>query len=122
LSTQLEGRFPWGVLLISDRESTEEIPEWSNPSEQVTAARTAAVVRVLHGSEGPVEVSVGELTSATSVLAFDGQIAPPSGVVRVGDATGEINIELSVGPAIHRMLVRLDRASEAERVEIAFPA
>jgi hypothetical protein len=56
--TELSAAFQWGVLLVTDASSTEQIPDWSSPDERVTAARSALVVRVMPDVEGNVDVYV----------------------------------------------------------------
>ena len=41
----LEGLFPWGLVLVAAEGSSERIHEWL-PGDQVTAGRTALVVKV----------------------------------------------------------------------------
>ena len=53
---ELRAGFPWGVLLVTDDESTDEIPSWKSDEEQVTHSATAAVARVMHQDEGDVTV------------------------------------------------------------------
>jgi hypothetical protein len=37
LKAELEAEFPYGVLLITDAESTEQIPSWDSPEEPVAS-------------------------------------------------------------------------------------
>src|ERR1017187_3251200 len=55
---ELTAGFKWGVLLVKDANSTEQIPNWSSPDEQVTAANSALVIRVMPDDEGNVDVQV----------------------------------------------------------------
>lgn len=55
---ELDVGFPWGVLVLTDQRSTEEIPSWASDEDQVTHSATAAVVRVRHQDEGEVIVRV----------------------------------------------------------------
>ena len=67
LKAELEAEFPYGVLLITDAESAEQIPSWDSPEEPVAVAASALVVRVRHADEG-------EVTYASSTL----QARPPT--------------------------------------------
>jgi hypothetical protein len=57
-SQVLEAEFPYGVLLIPDAESKEEIPSWDSAEEQVAVAGSALVVRVQNADEREVTVRI----------------------------------------------------------------
>ena len=58
LRAEFQAGFPWGVLLITDAESKEEIPSWATADDQVAVAATALAVRVMHEDDGEVAVRV----------------------------------------------------------------
>ncbi|WP_157181266.1 hypothetical protein [Actinopolymorpha alba] len=93
---EFQAEFPWGLLLVTDAASREEIPTWTAPGEMVAAASTALVARVKHQDEGEVLVRVWD--DSSEVLGrpvFSGVIELPSGVLKVSDALGDNSIELS---------------------------
>ena len=51
---QLETSFPWGLLLLTDSGSEEEVPGWESNEAQVTQGETVAVIRFMHRDEGEV--------------------------------------------------------------------
>jgi hypothetical protein len=119
LLTERHTDFPWGVLLITDASSTEPIPSWARPEEQVTSARTALVVRVLHADEGQVAVHVwDDQREARGGLVFEGEIDTPSGTLRVSDALGKASAELALAPGRHPIQIFTNAATEASSVHL----
>jgi hypothetical protein len=105
---QIHGRFPWGLLLITDDASNEAIPTWDETSAPVTSSRTALVVKVLHEVDGPVTVRVARQQSASEgVVMFYGAIDVPSGTLRVSDdatAAQAIRVDVAPGPVSLRII------------------
>jgi hypothetical protein len=119
LLAELEARFRWGVLLISDSMSDETIPSWSAADDQVTAAITALVMRVIHADEAEAKVRIwDDPRDAQGTLVFDGQIEVPSGIVRMSDATGDILKEISTTPGRHQIQIFADSLVEARMVHV----
>jgi hypothetical protein len=118
---EVRGGFPWGVLLITDKASTNPIPNWASDEDQVTSTADALVVRVVHQDEGEADVHVwsgrGDLGGA---IIYRGTLATPSGTVRVGDALGEHAEMMPLGAGVHRIDVYADSAREASVVHIVF--
>lgn len=116
---ELEARFPWGVLLVSDERSTEEIPSWNSDEEQVTHSATAAVVRVMQQDEGDVRVRVwDDETGVTGGLAFTGVLDLESGVLKVSDALGATMLRLPTGTGPTTVEIYTDAAIEATHVDL----
>ncbi len=116
---ELEAGFPWGVLLLTDEGSTEEIPTWASDEEQVTHSATAAVVRVMHQEEGDVTVRVlDDDAGARGGLAFKGVLDLPSGVLKVSDAMGEAMLRLQLERGLIGVVIYTDAAVEATRVDV----
>jgi hypothetical protein len=116
---ELEASFPWGLLVVTDSRSGEQVPEWASNDQQVTLGETVAVLRVLHGDEGEVVVRVwDDLSAVIGDLAFRGSLKIESGLLTVADALGE-NITRNPDqcrPACHRDLHRRkDRAQGGRR-------
>jgi hypothetical protein len=112
-----EAEFPYGVLLVTDATSTEQIPSWTSPEEPVTAAATALAVRVRHADEGAVAVHVVDsVNDVAGGQLFGGGLDLPSGVLRVSDALGTVIAELSVPPG--RVAVELYADSVTEAAEV----
>jgi hypothetical protein len=116
---ELRAGFPWGVLLLTDEDSTEAIPTWTSDDEQVTNSATAAVVRVMHRDEGDVTVRVWDDESAASGgLVFTGAFALESGVLIVSDAEGESILRVPVGVGLASVEVYIDAPVEASHVDV----
>jgi hypothetical protein len=115
----LEGRFPWGLLVVSDEGSTEPIPPWETTDEPVASTAASLVVRVEHEQEGPATVHIyrgtGDLGGEP---AFSGAVATPSGVLTVGDALRKQLIRVpGTGGAI-RVRVLLNQPRQANHVDV----
>lgn len=111
--------FPWGVLLVSDSESREEIPEWSSVDDQVTSANSALVVRVMHGDEGSVSVRVlDRLADSAKTCVFRGGLAIGSGRLRVSDALGGESVSVDVSPGVLDVAVYADADREATSIDV----
>lgn len=107
------------MLLITDEESTEEIPSWLSDEEQVTHSQTAAVARVMHQDEGDVCVRVWDDGSVVrGGLAFTGALELESGVFKVSDALGEsiLRVPLGIGPTA--LEIYTDSTVEATHVDL----
>lgn len=119
LKAEIVAEFPYGVLLVTDVASTELIPSWAGPDDQVAVARTALVMRVLHGDEGEVSVRVCDTESdARGALVFMGQIDLPSGVLRTSDALGAITADVNLGAGRHTVRIFADSHVEASAVDL----
>jgi hypothetical protein len=115
--------FPWGVLLISDARSKEQIPSWSTPDDQVAVAATALVVRVMHRDNGEVAVRVwDDALKSEGDLAFAGSLAVPSRILRLSDALGERAVEVDVPAGGADVRILTDHPSEASRVDVVLTA
>lgn len=116
---ELSHEFPWGVLLVTDANSTEEIPQWSSPAETVAVAKSALVVKVRHADEGPVTVRVSD-TRATALgdLVFDGPLELTSGVMAISDAIGGAALRIAVIPGNAQVAVFVDERIEATVVDV----
>lgn len=116
---EIEASFPWGVLLVTDDSSTEQIPQWTSEQEQVTHAKTALVVRVLHQGEGSVQVRVWNTSGdVRGRLTFSGIIDVASGVLRVSDALGDEVLRLPVAVGPHSVEIYADSLQEASEVHV----
>ena len=119
VAVELVANFAWGVLLICDCESIEEIPGWGSAHELVATAETAVVVRVRHGDEGEVSVRVlaGEW-EARGPLVFEGPLQLNSGILRASDALGHEVLDVPVTPGLHLLRVYADDHLEATMVDL----
>jgi hypothetical protein len=116
---ELQAHFPWGVLLITDAASTEQIPAWDSDEHQATSSRSAVVLRVLHGDEGPVTVRVWEGDGPEpGHRLFDSSIDIPSGVLQVGDALGDEVLRLDRQAGSVRIEVLANEPREADLVDV----
>ncbi|MGY4773272.1 hypothetical protein ACXC9Q_40720 [Kribbella sp. CWNU-51] len=85
LTAAWEAEFPYGVLLITDAESTEQVPSWDSPEEPVAAS--GLVVRIRHADEGEVTVRVVDSPGdAAGGQIFAGELEVKSGVLKISDA------------------------------------
>lgn len=115
---ELDADFPWGVLLITDASSTEQIPDWSSPEEMVTAAQSALVVRVRNADEGSVAVRVLDAEPGTGQMVFEGALQVTSGSIRVSDATGGSAVDVPAPLGSLRLRLFADDVSEATAVDV----
>lgn len=116
---ELHAGFPWGVLLVTDEESTDEIPSWTSDEEQVTHSVTAAVARVRHQDEGDVTIQIwDDGSSVRGALAFAGVLNLASGVLRVSDALGESTVRISLAAGPTNLEIYTDSAVEATHVDL----
>lgn len=119
MTTELITAFPWGVLLVTDSESSEQIPSWTSSSEIVTAADSALVVRGRHADEGDVKVRVlPDLSSAHGQIVFDGTIRADSGRLDISDALGGAVVTHQLTAGNHRVRVLIDSPTEATKVDL----
>ena len=115
----LQAEFAFGVLLVSDEDSTEQIPSWASPDEQVTATGSAAVVRVQHPDEGPVVLRVWDSDeSVMGACAFDSRLEVSSGIVKVSDAMGTVWLAFAVPPGACRLQVFVNSSVEADELDL----
>lgn len=112
-------RFPWGVLLVTDADSTELIPQWTSDDEQVTAAGSALVVRVMSDIGGDVDVHVvNNEEETTGTRVFSGRLSVPSKILKVSDALGERSASVALNRENIAVEVFLDKPSEATSVSL----
>jgi hypothetical protein len=116
---QLRGRFPWGVLLVTDDVSSEPIPDWAGNDAQVTRSRTAVVIKVLHEIDGAATVRLlRERSSTERVVICDATIDVPSGKLRVSNATADQAMTVDVAPGPVSLRICGDRARDPTSVDI----
>lgn len=122
LLAELTSEFPWGVLLLTDVGSKEQIPEWASPEDQVTSAASALVVRVRHGDEGPVTVRVwsggAEGIGEGGLPTFEGTLRVESGVLRVSNALGEEAKDIPVPAGQRAISIFADEPVEATVIDV----
>lgn len=119
LKAELVAEFPYGVLLVTDGRSTEPIPSWATPGEQVAVADTALVMRVLHADEGEVSVRVWDSESdVRGALVFAGEIDLPSGTLRISDALGGATEDVDLGSGRRAIRIFADPSVEASAVDL----
>ena len=116
---EIEAGFQWGLLLVKDVNSRENIPDWSSPDEQVTAVGSAMVIRVMHEVEGQVSVYVvSDSEEVQGICVFSGALNVPSKVLQVGDALGEQAVHVALDRASIAIKVFLDEPVEATKVSL----
>jgi hypothetical protein len=116
---RFQAGFPWGVLLVSDADSKEEIPSWATAEDQVAVASTAVVVRVMHEDNGEVAIRVlDDVSEAKGDLVFSGPLLVPSGTVRISDALGASAIELEVEGGSAELSIHTNDPAEATEVDL----
>lgn len=116
---ELTAGFQWGVLLVTDANSVEQIPNWSSPDEQVTTAGSALVVKVMPDTEGVVSISVvNNEKEVHGTCVFSGRLAVPSKVLKVSDALGEQRASVLLDKEDIGIGVFLDEPAEATSVSL----
>ena len=119
LLATLELECPWGVLLITDDESTESIPSWASDEEQVTSTPSALVARVMHQDDGEVVVRVWDGDGAFGgSVSFRGEIQIDSGRLRISDALGQVAVVVVVANGRHRVDLYSNSAVEASEINL----
>ncbi len=117
LLAELQAGFPWGVLLVSDAASKEEIPSWATDEDQVAVASSALVVRVMHQDNGEVAVRVSDdAGEVTGEIAFSGSLLLPSGTLRISDALGDAAVDVEVRGGVAEVSIFTDDPMEASEV------
>lgn len=115
----LRHAFEWGLLVISDEGTTEAIPAFLDRGSRCTAGDGTVVVGIQHGQEGSTVCHVcrghGDVADT---LAFAGTIQIKSGVLVVGNVAGENVIRVNVPSGPLGLRVLLDRADNAEHVDV----
>lgn len=112
-------RFPWGLVVVTDHLSTEEVPEWSEPDQMVTSCSTGLVARVQHEQEGAVTVRVAsEPPTSGDHEYFRGAIDTPSGTLRVSDALQEQTFFTIDVPERVSISIYADDSTNATRVNV----
>lgn len=106
----------WGLVLVTDATSTEEIPELSEAGDGiVTAMDTGLIVRVQHPNDGLVRVRVVDAeANATGDQVFDGELTIPSGRLRVSGVLQDSFVEVrtaSTSPVRVKVFVDAPQAS-----------
>ena len=110
---------PWGVLLVTDDESTDAIPSWASDEDQVTNSSTALVTRVVHQDDGEVLVRVWDGGGTFGGgLAFVGILQIDSGRLRVSDALGQQPVVVEVRPGPHGVQVFANSSVEASSIDL----
>jgi hypothetical protein len=119
LLATLEFGCPWGVLLITDDESTESIPSWASDEEQVTSMPSALVARVMHQDDGEVVVRVWDGDGAFGgSVSFRGEIQIDSGRLRISDALGQVAVVVVVANGRHCVDLYSNSAVEASEINL----
>lgn len=117
--SEFRAGFPWGVLLISDARSREEIPRWTNADDQVAAATTALVVRVMHEDNGEVAVRVfDDPDHADGDLVFSGPLLVPSGTLRISDALSSSAVDVDPPATSLQVSIYTNDPAEASKVDL----
>lgn len=116
---ELTADFPWGVLVVTDDSSVEEIPQWSRPDQVVAVAKSALAVRVRHADEGPVTIRVCDTQiDAVGELVFAGSLHLESGVLRICDALCEESAVVQIAAAGLNVGVYANQRSEATAIDV----
>ena len=116
---EMTASFDWGVLLVADPESHEEIPAWASADALVSQSESALVVRVLHADDGPVRVRLSSSVADESLLTyFEGSLAIKSGVLRISNALGTQLVEASFRLGRYSVLVLANDPREPDEVNI----
>ena len=113
----LEGR--WGLVLITDDDSSEPIPSWASDEEQVTTASSSMVVRVMHPDDGDVLIRVwdgeGDFSGGQ---AFSGAIQVPSARLRISDPLGQGAVIVRLAAGTHTVALYTNSSVEASEVNL----
>ena len=120
---ELEASFPWGLLVVTDSRSREQVPEWASNDEQVARGETVAVLRVKHQDEGDVVVRVWDDTSAvTGDLAFRGSLNIRSGLLTVSNGRGEALLEIPTRAGLTAIAIYTDEETEPTEIDVIVTA
>ncbi len=115
----LDADFQFGVLLITDRDSSETIPEWGSPDELVTASESAVVVRVRHADEGSVTVRVWDNdVGVDGAVVYDGRLRTTTRVVTVSDALGTATIMVDTNRETCQLRILINSSVEPDLVNV----
>ena len=94
---ELEGPFPYGLALITDRHSTEQIPAFAADTSPVTAGKTAIVVTVRPEVDGSAHVRLWDSQPDDRQPLDYGEwaIDCPSGQLRLSTADGSRYVDVN---------------------------
>lgn len=112
----LKADLTWGLVLVTDAMSTEEIPQLSEAGDGiVTAMDTGLIVRVQHPNDGLVRVQVLDAEAeAAGDQVFEGELIVPSGRLRVSGVLQDTYVEVgttSSSPVRLKVFVDAPQAS-----------
>lgn len=118
LTASLSRGFPWGLCVLEDPRSSEEIPPFAAPGQSVSTCRTGIMVAILHEVDGEATASVQVAPyRGAGVALFDGEITSDSGELRIADATADHEARVTVGEGRFRVQVFVDQVPHSELVE-----
>lgn len=110
--------WPWGLVLISDSESQESLPDRNEGL--VVAAHSALAARILHEVDGKATAEVWVSRRPQGLhLVYDGDIDIPSGTIQISDAAGDAIESATVEPGSYSVQVYVDDDAHPERVIVA---
>lgn len=107
--------WPWGLVVLGDPDDRSQLPTALGEEVAVATAGTIAC-RILHAVNGRA-TAAALLDSAREtgglLLAYEAQLALPTGRLRLGDAGNEVTEEAQVAPG--RYTVRVLSMSRSTR-------
>lgn len=116
---ELHTRFPFGVFLLSDDQSSDEIPEWANSQQQVTASRTALVGRIRHEQDGPATIRIWtEPPPSAGGDVGAAVLEANSGLLRLSDAIGNRVLRVPVQSSSVYVRVLASEPSNAREIDL----
>lgn len=107
--------WPWGLTLIADPSSTEQVPTLDDRG--IAAARSIVAVRIQHEVDGEAtaEVWVGHCPDELT-CAYEGEFVTTSGVVILADAGHDHPERLDATVGRYALRVLVDEIGAPERV------
>ena len=117
---ELNGPFPFGLVLVQDQGARKRIPSWSSESQQVTAVDDAIVIKIQHEVDGPATVRVwdGMPANVDGVELATVRLAVPSGRLVVVTAQLEPSIKVPVPKGSVRVVVLGSKSSDAAEIDL----
>jgi hypothetical protein len=124
---EVSANFGWGLLVISDRNSKDEIGEFASPTDRFLASSDAVVIRILHGQEGDVAVRVCSSRAERVGHGTPHHIAAvsirvESGKLIIGNVLREAALTVDVPPGILEMDIYTNHLVDPDVVEIVYKA
>lgn len=107
------------VMFVGDEYTEDEIPDWTAPTDMVTASPSGLLLRVQHAVDGPVDVRVlTDPAEARYQCRFEGSIRVESGSLMLSDVSVTEPYRIALRAGVWRVRVFADDWANASAVDV----